>query len=469
MPVNLNSPLDWEAASGDTRKMLEDLQGNILKGHGREHTAHLFVNFGENIPRAKAVLRSVGRQVQSALDQLRDAKVFKTTKLPGCCFLSFYLSAAGYKALGIAATKQPAGAAFKAGLRSRTVDLNDPPSATWDPHLRQAAASKVIHGMLLIADESEAEVKAQANRWAALLALGGITEIGRDIGKAYKNKFGNGLEHFGYVDGRSQPLLLKQDVDNEAANGGIAKWDPAFPLKQVLVKDKAGLNGEASFGSYFVFRKLEQNVLGFKDTEDKLATALGLTGANRERAGAMAVGRFEDGTPFVMQQTDGLGPKNDFNFKGDPNGAKCPFRSHIRKTNPRGESATKFGIPVADERLHIMARRGITYGERQQDADKEFLDPKPTKDVGLLFMAYMSDIENQFEFTQASWANNGGFVGPNTGIDPVIGQGSNGPNDIMWPDGFGNPNKAKFDFKGFVTLKGGEYFFAPCKSFLTTL
>jgi Dyp-type peroxidase family len=472
MPVNLTTTLNWETAGGDTRKMLEDLQGNILKGHGREHTAHLFLNFGNNPAKAKPVLRSVGRQVQSALDQLRDAKVFRTTKLSGCCFLSFYMTAAGYAALGIAATKQPSGAAFKAGHRARAADLNDPPPSSWDKHLKQDAPARIVHGMLLIADTTEAEVLAQADRWAALLALGGITVIGRDIGKAFKNKAGHGLEHFGYVDGRSQPLLLKQDVDAEAASAGVAKWDPAFPLKQVLVPDKGGASSVSSFGSYFVFRKLEQNVKGFKDREEALATALGLTGANRERAGAMAVGRFEDGTPFIMQQTDGLGPANDFNYNGDPNGAMCPFRSHIRKTNPRGESAVKlaqFGVTVASEREHIMARRGITYGERTQDADKEFLDPKPTKDVGLLFMAYMSSIENQFEFTQSTWANNISFVAPGSGLDPVIGQGKNAASETRWPDGFGNPNKASFDFHGFVTMKGGEYFFAPSKSFLTAL
>jgi Dyp-type peroxidase family len=473
MPVNLTVPLNWETAGGDTRRMLEDLQGNILKGHGREHTAHLFLNFGDNIAKAKAVIRSVGRQVQSALDQLRDAKVFKATRLSGCCFQSFYLTAAGYAALGTAASKQPSGAAFKAGLRARGGSLNDPPPSSWDKHFKQDSPARIVHGMMLIADTTEAEVVAHANRWAALLALGGITVIGRDIGKAYKNKAGNGLEHFGYVDGRSQPLLLKQDVDAEAASAGTAKWDPAFPLKQVLVQDKGGSSTVSSFGSYFVFRKLEQNVKGFKDTEQQLATALGLVGdADRERAGAMAVGRFEDGTPFIMQQTDGLGPANDFNYTPDPSGALCPFRSHIRKTNPRGESAIKlaqFGVTVASEREHIMARRGITYGERTQDADFEFLDPKPTKDVGLLFMAYMSSIENQFEFTQATWANNTSFVAPNSGLDPVLGQGTNTAAETKWPDGFGRPNKASFDFHGFVTLKGGEYFFAPSKSFLTTL
>jgi hypothetical protein len=42
-----------------------------------------------------------------------------------------------------------------------------------------------------------------------------------------------------------------------------------------------------------VFRKLEQNVRRFKQVEEDPADALELTGDDRERAGAMIVGRFE--------------------------------------------------------------------------------------------------------------------------------------------------------------------------------
>jgi hypothetical protein len=184
MPVNLTINLNWETASGDTRRMLEDLQGNIQKGHGGEQTAHLFLNLGSTIPKVKAVRRSVGRQVQSALDQLRDAKVFRTTKLSGCCFLSFYITAAGYGALGVPASKQLSGAAFRAALKARAVNLTDPPSSAWEKHVRQNNPGRVVHGLLLIADTTKAEVLAQADRWTALLSLGGITVLGREVGKA---------------------------------------------------------------------------------------------------------------------------------------------------------------------------------------------------------------------------------------------------------------------------------------------
>jgi Dyp-type peroxidase family len=299
--------------------------------------------------------------------------------------------------------------------------------------------------------------------------------IGTEYGLAMRNKNGDGIEHFGYVDGRSQPLLLKEDIEREKIkNGGIDVWNPAFPLKQVLVPCPGGASTTTSFGSYFVFRKLEQNVKGFKDREDEIAEELGLKGDDKELAGAMIVGRFEDGTPVVLQEKDGLvNPvRNNFDFKNDQDGNKCPFHAHIRKTNPRGES-TALGATLEQERSHIMARRGITYGTRNAKIEPDGkiieLKDKPVGGVGLLFMAYQSDFANQFEFTQASWANNPNFVKPDTGIDPVIGEGSGSSIPQQQPIQWDSKTKKPIDFHGFVTMKGGEYFFAPCISFFRNL
>jgi deferrochelatase/peroxidase EfeB len=166
---------------------------------------------------------------------------------------------------------------------------------------------------------------------------------------------------------------------------------------------------------------------------------------------------------------------NNFDYRDDAAGLKCPFHSHIRKTNPRGESVRPgLASSLDEERQHIMVRRGITYGERKtkpagKNGGIEFTD-QPTGGVGLLFMAYQNDIATQFEFTQAIWANNKNFVNSGTGIDPVIGQGDAGGQKcpVHWggsPDDSSKP----FDFRGFVSMKGGEYFFAPSLSALKNL
>jgi deferrochelatase/peroxidase EfeB len=190
----------------------------------------------------------------------------------------------------------------------------------------------------------------------------------------------------------------------------------------------------------------------------------------------MVVGRFENGTPTVLhdeaQDLKNKDVPNNFSFLNeDPDGLKCPFAAHIRKANPRGESAVKIGPIVGNEKRHLMARRGITYGRRSKTPNDPTLrfEEMPTGDVGLLFMAYQSNLEDQFEFTQKTWVNNPNFVVPGTGIDPVIGQ-TNAPNAQKWPNKWGvSLNPEPFDFSGWVTMLGGEYFFAPSITFLKSL
>jgi Dyp-type peroxidase family len=469
MAIDLTKPLAWTKANAQEKKMLADLQGNILKGHGRDRTTNLFLRFDRSRKAAVKtfIKKVVAPLVTDAAKQLKQGKEFKTTGKPGDVFVGFFLSATGYDELEIAGSKRPTDAAFVAGLKARNGSLNDPASTDWD-----AAFQGDVHAMILIADDLQARV----NNVRAKIEAGipaGVTVIGREDGESMRNANGDGIEHFGYVDGRSQPLLLKEDIQHEKDKmGGVTKWNPAFGIGTALVPCPGG-TGAASFGSYFVFRKLEQDVRGFKTAEQQLAAALGLSAADEERAGAMVVGRFEDGTPLVSKGTDGLHSpvRNNFNFSGDPAGSKCPFHAHVRKSNPRGESVGSFATNIAEERSHIMARRGITYGHRSVHPNDPILEEHPelmpTEGVGLLFMAYQNDIENQFEFTQRNWVNNASFVKPSIGIDPVIGQGA-GPAQ-KWPLTFGGSATKPSMFGGFVKMKGGEYFFAPCLSFLKKL
>jgi Dyp-type peroxidase family len=480
MPVNVDQPLRWKTATGDEVEFLSDLQGNILKNHGREHTRNIFLQFDPSKKdETRAFIRQVGAAVTSAYEQFADTERFKLTGADGGPFIALFLTAAGYKALGIATNKTPNDPSFQSGLKVQAGSLQDPAPNTWDTHFRGE-----IHAMILIGTTSAASTTKVKNK-VMLAAPKSIKILGEEIGKAYKNKAGDGLEHFGYVDGRSQPLMLVEDIEKQQSKSdGIDVWDPKFGLKTAVVPCPGGNTN--SFGSYFVFRKLEQNVKGFKAREQDLATALGL-GAGlkkgsdtwieaREVAGAYVVGRFEDGTPVVLhdEAQNGAMKKdsvpNNFDYSDDTAALKCPFQGHIRKSNPRGESVGPFASSLEEERSHIMARRGITYGERQQDRKKEFTDVQTTTgNVGLLFMAYQNDIGNQFEFTQQAWVNNPGFTKPGTGIDPIIGQGPSSPQ--QWQKIWGDPAapKVDFNFHDFVHMKGGEYFFAPCISFLRTI
>ena len=237
----------------------------------------------------------------------------------------------------------------------------------------------------------------------------------------------------------------------------IVNWNPKGRLNLALVEDPGG-QGPNSFGSYLIFRKLDQNVKAFRLAEQKLAEKMQIS---IDYAGAQMVGRYRNGTPLIPispPQPTSAGKMNDFNYSSDrTTGSKCPFGSHIRKTNQRNSS-----IPDGVQ----FPRRGITYGGN--------LSENAESGVGLLFMAYNSNIGSQFEFMQSSWANSTGFPGgansPN-GIDSIIGQGNDTGGQVYFKE-WGNDSSVLREIKslgGFVTMKGGEYFFTPSLSFLKNI
>ena len=193
----------------------------------------------------------------------------------------------------------------------------------------------------------------------------------------------------------------------------------------------------------------EQNVKAFWDA---LGTLSKQSGMAVEDLGAMAVGRFRDGTPAVPTTTiDPTADANDFHYSQDPDGAKCPFHAHIRKTNPRGD------IPnTALERARRVVRRGITYGDRPD------LSVRPETGVGLLFMCFQSNLD-QFVIQQEGSDGNDFFPG-NVGVDAVIGQ-----NSAAIPQTWPSTGTVKFTMANLVKMKGGEYFFAPSMAFLKSL
>lgn len=483
MTITLTAPLKWTNATHDELLLLQSLQGNILKGHGREFANIIFFQFDTNKKlESRRLLRELANyHITNAHRQLIDAENFKQHGKNGGGFTHLALSFAGYEALGLASVA-PTDVDFRAGMKaaSSISALVDPAVTDWEPPFRQD-----IHGVLLAAQDTEYEAAVLTAALLELLGEAGCSVLHIQHGQAVRNSVGDGIEHFGYVDGRSQPLMLVEDIEKEVASAGTSRWDPAFPLSTALIKD-SGTQDTTSFGSYFVFRKLEQAVRNFKTREQEVANLLGLTGEARELAGALIVGRFEDGTPVTLSnEARGETPPNNFNYAEDA-GTRCPFHAHIRKTNPRGTGGAE---PEALERGHIMPRRGIPFEDQKRithpaelaDALNmaEFNDaiaPKlPVDGVGLLFMAYNHDIGKQFKFTQQIWVNNSGFPlnppGPH-GIDPIIGQGVNVAGEqklsTVW-DSPSAPINSNCAFSGFVTMKGGEYFFSPSLTFLRNL
>lgn len=492
----LNSAID--AQDPAVQPVLADLQCNILSGHGRSNARFLFVKLdAAKICQARQFIAAFARNhVTSAQTQKFQRKLWRDAGIDGGQVAHIAISASGYRKLGYSEAALPQGSdpfsrrqttsyrnAFADGLKGRRQYLLDAPVSEWDNGYQDD-----IDLMFLIADDDAAALdKFTAELTAQVAAFGsvGAQESGKTVHRKFDFADGEkelGVEHFGYVDGRSQPLLLKEEVDGEAKVGDKV-WQAEAPARLVLVQDTLAGNA-SSYGSFLVFRKLEQNVRAFHRARKELASALGVS---LELAGAMAVGRHEDGTPVLMSDKSGTGPVNDFDFAGDKDGLKCPFQSHIRKTNPRGEAVgakPPLDKTVEDEKLRRIARRGIPYG-----GDLTIDKPEaelPQSGLGLLFFCYQSDILEQFEFIQRVWANNPFFLEPAksgkknkhydvTGLDPLIGQSHpTSPGAAQparnWPSAWGQPTtKCPVDFAGFVKMKGGEYFFSPSITFLTSL
>ena len=456
--------------------LLSNLQGNILKGHGRDHTANIFVQFHpEQLEKAKDWIHDFAEKVTTAKVQLKETERFKRNRISGGIFKGLYVTAKGYEYFGTPDAKRPADASFRDGMEN--AKLKDPLKNEWEPTFRELE----IHIMILLGDDDKTKLSVEAAK--IIEELRPLTlptpktdsdppffspHIRIEYGNTIRNANGDGLEHFGYVDGVSQPLFFKDEFEKfketaTPSSGVDLAWNPFAPLSLVLVDDPT-TEVKHAFGSYFVFRKLEQDVRAFKKNEKLVAKALGLDGDAGEIAGAMVVGRFEDGTPVTLTDTDGLigsGAANNFNYDNDREGLRCPFHAHIRKSNPRGTGKGS----LEQDKSHIMARRGIPFGLREVTP---LIDSQPEQfpsggGVGLLFQSFQANLSKQFEFIQQAWVNDPTFPKNGTGIDPIIGQGGTVADRLYkWPTKYGEPGEpTKASFAQFVKMKGGEYFFAP--------
>ena len=358
----LNRPLTT-ADLGVYAPVLAVLQGNILKGHGRQAAAHLLLTFKpDRLPQAKAFVRAFATRVTSAAEQQAQARRFRERRGHGHAgngdgelFVGFFLTAKGYRRLltDVEARRLPSpepygfSSAFWGGMEAMNSRfgedaLHDPDRSEWEP-----AFQRDIHAMVLLAhDDMEALNRAVTTMSRDVSAIAQVsTECGRRLSKG-----GGSIEHFGYRDAVSQPIFFEDDLP-----AARASFDPSAGPSLVLARDPLGAS-DRSCGSYLVFRKIEQNVQAFLSARSAYARACSFSGPGADSlAGAHIVGRFEDGTARALGNTP-LGaadPDNNFNYDRDPAGlGGCPLDGHVRIMNPRPQSGT-----VGGQRR--IVRRGV--------------------------------------------------------------------------------------------------------------
>jgi Dyp-type peroxidase family len=274
-------------------------------------------------------------------------------------------------------------------------------------------------------------------------------------------------EHFGFVDGISQPSIAggpDQNVGGGVFDAQTQSWRRLQPGLFLIGNDTefgAPRNDDALLknGTFLVFRKLQQDVPGFR----KFLASTTINGLTAEENAAKMMGRWANGTPLSTSPNDDDPLKNEdnlFDYSDDSDGIKCPIGAHIRRTNPRNSSIEN-AVSIQPTRRRII-RRGVLFGDK--------LPPGLTADNsqrGLLFIAFMASIEDQFEFIQSDWVNGNQFVNPSpANFDPVVGRNT-GQNFIFKDDS--GVVRPIFNLKQFVSLKGGGYFFMPSVSLLLRL
>jgi Dyp-type peroxidase family len=281
------------------------------------------------------------------------------------------------------------------------------------------------------------------------------------------------IEHFGFRDGVSQPFadagLSGPSCGGQVVpavpppGGGTARpggtWDP-IALGELLLgrPDEDGIRQIypshetlRNDGTYLVFRKLEQDVIGFR----RFLAQHDTTAGRDSRLAAQMVGRWPNGTSLVTSPD--LPPAelskaalNDFRYQdADGKGRRCPLGAHARRVNPRDSNNRD------EARRHRLWRRSISYG----GTFLPYADADDGRKRGLLFIALCSRLDQQFEFVQTRWLNGGEAVGhAGTARCPLVGANSG---DVQ--DSFAVPGRPApyTHLPRFVTTRGGDYFFMP--------
>ena len=482
------APLSADNGKEIEKPLLEvdQIQGNILVGFNKDNQTLIFLDIHDP-EKFKLWLRAITPFVATTEEVIQFNRLFKMIrsrrKVESRAVLSTWLNIA-FSFKGLMALDKEAGKfrdkAFKDGLAKRSRSLNDPAKGDgsqkrWliggednEADVLLILASDSIEEMALAVRRVETWIYEGAELDKALVPSG-ATVIFKQKGATLPSPL-TGHEHFGFLDGVSQPGIRgtadkTQDLitprqnpaePNQGKPGQDRLWPGEFvfgyPGQDPKDTDKEGkvkTEGPSwsDNGSFLVFRRLRQDVRAFREFLQREGDRLEL---GPDLFGAKCVGRWASGTPIERaKHADNLKmsrddcANNSFNFqeaipkplepgpgqckdnfrkslaKADKHGLVCPFAGHIRKAYPRDDvSLKKQPLPnEADTETRRLMRRGIPFGDP--------FDPTVLPDDGnrgLLFLAYQTSIEDQFEFVIKNFVNNPDFKDPGSGHDPILGQ-----------------------------------------------
>jgi deferrochelatase/peroxidase EfeB len=431
---------------------LADVQGLVLRGYTMPCTRHLLLRV-DSAPAARAWLRSL---VDGSPHRPQITTGTPWEEKPEHC-LNLSVTCSGLRALGVSEESLASfPAEFVEGAAARAEHVGDVgPSAPrhWTPVFNDPG----LHLLVSVSGQCGAAVDRATDDVLAGTAPG-LTELRRLDAAMLENR----VDHFGYVDGISQPSIGSAPPSGPpdrlpvAPTGAFLLGHPSqfrdftYPVPQ---PEALGHNG-----SFAAFRMLAQDVDAFRDL---LAEQARRTGMSPDLVAAKLCGRWPNGTPLVLApDTDSPQPAvapeqlNDFDYAADVRGERCPIGSHIRRMYPRGSRVAGSG-----GHQHRIVRRGLTYGPAYDPAR-----PRDGHDRGVLGLFIGVSLRDQFEFLMSEWANDGLFApGLGRSKDPFLGNGAGtgdgagGTFPLPVPGG----RTALTDLPRLVTTRGGAYCFLP--------
>ncbi len=468
---------------------LQDIQGFLLKGYGKMRSSRYYLLKVENKELAKKWLDQVSNDIS---DGEHD---------PQTTCLNIAFTHPGLNALGMAPENlRNFAREFREGIdtphRNRLLGdegTSDPKNWHWGAKTSaEQFNEQQIHIMLMVFALDQMVLQEYCGQLETVFLSFGLSIIIALNGQLLDdNKI-----HLGFRDGISQPAIAGTEMEahenNTIATGefilgykneyGVFSDSPFATVPQgdmnLLHLDAggSGLKDLGNNGSYLVFRQMEERVdLFWTYVNEKTKAANGaLNEAESIKLASKMVGRWPSGAPitkFPDADPGGLSDDDDFGYQpGDVLGQKCPFGSHMRRSNPRDafeDNSAKKSIQLTKK--HRILRRGRSYGEP--------LIATPTNhhakdDIGLHFMCFNADISNQFEFIMHTWENFPRFQNLYNDPDPIIGVldvKEEEPIQQNFTIQAEPVNKCVMDLQRFVTIRGGAYFFFPSVSVIKYL
>ena len=478
--------------------VLADIQGFITSGYGHlSQAAYLFVQFHDP-PRARGWLAAVAPVITTAKPW---PKTPSGEKVKPVVTLNIAFTNEGLAALGLprdVLCTFPE--EFQEGMtrrdRSRILgDTEESDPARWEFGGSQQAP---IHALVIIhaVTPETLEWACEEQRKLFAQSADGVVELPECGQQGYRPTGDH--EPFGFHDGVGQPSIAGIDRDGVPTGEFILGYENHYSVITPTPAVPAALDAGAILppldnpyhasaplrdlgcnGSYVVYRKLQQDVAGFWQFVKREADRSGGVDdpCRMVWLAARMVGRWPSGTALMLApETDdaSLRDRNDFLYRDDPDGLRCPIGTHIRRTNPRDDVKP---YPAAESlsmsEAHRLLRRARVFGPTLFDPTA-LADPTSEacraailalvddgRPRGIHFFCVNASIRSQFEFVQQTWCNNPRFGGLHDNKDPISGDNDRTgepPSHMTIP---GQPPLRTAALPRFVTVKAGAYLFMP--------